>query len=622
MSFKPGRAVRALASLAALAVIVGVTYAVAERMAFRALREATSHRMAIYAANLQAEMKRFEYLPEVISLDQRVLQLLGTPVDELSVDVVNGYLQTVNDRAGASAIYLMDRAGTTLAASNWNQPGSFVNMRFAYRPYFLDAAKGGAARFYGIGVVSHEAGYYFSHAVMRDNQVLGVAAVKVSLEKLDASWEHDGEKIIVADGNGVIFLSSEPDWKYRTLNNLSSRTVVQLEATRQYMDAGRLSPLGLSDQRLLDDGTAIVQIKAEAVDTQPPRVTTYMVHGNEIPGTDWRLLMMSELSPVRAVARTSAAVSALISVLLATLVLYFQQRRKIALQAATARIALQRANDELELQVERRTEALSDANVRLQDEIGERRRAEETLRATLNDLVHTAKMAVLGQMSAGITHELNQPLTALRTLSSNTIIFLKRAQPEKVEANLQMIAHLTDHMGKITAQLKKFARKSTIDLRPVLVTSVVDDTLFLMSQGMRSSEVDIERRIAPEEAMAMCDANRLEQVLLNLLSNAADAVTGQEEPRIVLTLDCDVDWVTIGVHDNGPGISSEVAARLFEPFFSTKAQGLGLGLGLAISADIVREFGGTLNASASELLGGAMFAVRLKAAIRSGVVHA
>jgi two-component system C4-dicarboxylate transport sensor histidine kinase DctB len=219
-------------------------------------------------------------------------------------------------------------------------------------------------------------------------------------------------------------------------------------------------------------------------------------------------------------------------------------------------------------------------------------------------------------MSTGITHELNQPLTALRTLSSNTIVFLQRDQRDKVEANLQMIAHLTDHMGKITAQLKKFARKSAPLLQPVVLSSIVADALFLLTQGARAPNVRIEQDIAPEGLRVMCDANRLEQVLLNLLSNAVDAVADGAAPNVLVSArPAPGELVCIEVHDNGPGVSDAALSHLFEPFFSTKDQGVGLGLGLAISADIVRDLGGSLRAGTSDALGGAVFTVTLKAVV-------
>jgi C4-dicarboxylate-specific signal transduction histidine kinase len=217
-------------------------------------------------------------------------------------------------------------------------------------------------------------------------------------------------------------------------------------------------------------------------------------------------------------------------------------------------------------------------------------------------------------MSAGITHELNQPLAALRTLSSNAVVFMQRGDMAQAQGNLEMIARVTQHMGKITAQLRKFARKAPAELQPVVVASVIADAVLLLSQGGRKREITIEQRIEPAGVQALCDANRLEQVLLNLLANALDAVEERVDPRVLLEVEHDDEWVSLAVHDNGPGIAEAMRPRLFQPFQSTKAQGVGLGLGLAISADIVKDLGGSIRASTSAELGGACFTVLLKAA--------
>lgn len=600
-----------LLALALVLAGVAVAYRLGERTALKSVRAASAHRLDLYAASLQSELSRYEYLPPVLALNQDVIRLLRRPATPGLRDDINRYLETVGQHSGASAVYVMDTSGLTLAASNWRQPASFVNMNFSYRPYFQDAVRGLAGRFYGIGTVSREPGYYFSWAIRDGAELVGVAAVKVNLDKLDETWSHASEKILVADGNGVVFLSSEPEWKFRTLGHLSAETQGQLQATRQYSEAGELQPVGLSEARDLPHGGRAVRLGHEAGGLLAPE---YLVHDRKVPGTDWRLLVLSDLRPARSIAQTSATVTAFALAFLLVLAAYVKQRRRIMLDRLASREALQRAHDELELKVRARTEALSDANDALQSEIAERRRAEELLKATLDDLVQTGKMAVLGQMSAGITHELNQPLAALRTLSANTIVFLERGDQAQAESNLRTICHVTDHMGKITAQLKKFARKSGAQLDSVAIAPVVDDALSLLQQRMRNERVRLEREVAGD-LRAWCDGNRLEQVLVNLLANALDAVKDVPERVVRVTAGAHGDAVVLEVHDSGPGIAPEVLPRLFEPFFTTKDQGEGLGLGLAISAGIVRDFGGTLRPGRSTL-GGAVFSIQLKAVTR------
>lgn len=594
-----------------------LAYLAAERSGIRSLQQGTLHRLDIYATSLRSELSRYEYLPQVLSLSPDVLDLLRSPGDDSLRQDANRYLETVNAHAQASASYVMDATGLTLAASNWDQPGSFVHMNFSYRPYFHDAMRGVPGRFYGIGTVSREAGYYFSFAVSDGGRQIGVATVKVGLDKLDAAWSSSADKVLAIDSNGVVVLSSVPGWKFRTLHPLSSQTQAQLAQTRQYTEAGTLTPLAMREHRPMSGGAAkVVQIGADSAPGRSAAVRfgpDLLLDARAVEGTDWKLIMLSDMGPVHASARTAAVLTMFTLVFLTLLVLFFQQRRRIVHQRLAAREALQRAYDELEHKVQLRTEALSEANQHLQTEVAERKKAEEILKNTLEDLVQTGKMAVLGQMSAGITHELNQPLAALRTLSANAVVFLQRGEAEQVDLNLRTICQLTDRMGQITAQLKKFARRSGVELQPVPLADVISDALFLLEQRIRQEHIELEQRVQPG-LHALCEGNRLEQVLVNLLVNAFDATAltkpqGRRRVRIVVFRSG--ANVVVEVHDNGPGIAPEVAQRVFEPFFTTKDQGLGLGLGLAISAGIVRDFGGLLRAGRSEL-GGAVFIAVLR----------
>lgn len=597
-----------------------LAYTLGERAGIHSLQQGTTHRLDIYSASLRSELNRYEYLPQVLSLSPDVLDLLRKPSDRnLQLDA-NVYLETVNAHALASAIYVMDAQGLTLAASNWNQRGSFVDINFSYRPYFQDALRGQPGRFYGIGTVSREPGYYFSFGIPGEGDMLGVATVKVSLDKLDEAWSHSTEKVLAVDGNGVVFLSSDSAWKFRALRPLSSETLMELAKTRQYAEAGELTPIEMREKKRLSGGdSTVVQLSANEARRQTggePFGPDYLLDSRPVDGTDWKLIMLSDMKPAHALARTSALATMFALVFLTLLVLFFQQRRRIVHQRLAAREALQQAYDELEHMVGLRTEALSAANHHLQSEITERKRAEEILKTTLDDLVQTGKMAVLGQMSAGITHELNQPLAALRTLSANAMVYLERGQGAQVDFNLRTICQLTDRMGQITAQLKKFARRSAVELQPVVLGDVIADALFLLNQRIRHDQIRIEQAIEPG-LLALCEGNRLEQVVVNLLTNAFDATLTATDGapaiprRVRIVARSGPEGARLEVHDNGTGIAPEIMPRLFEPFFTTKEQGVGLGLGLAISAGIVRDFGGLLRAGQSEL-GGAVFIVILR----------
>jgi two-component system C4-dicarboxylate transport sensor histidine kinase DctB len=597
--------------LAALAI--AAAYLLAEGSGIRKLRETAAQRLEVYGGSLRSELRRYDYLPAVLGLNDDVIAALADAHDRPAVDEANRYLETVAADARVAAIYVMDLKGLTIAASNWSQRASFVGMNFAFRPYFQNAVRGGLGRFYGVGTVSYEPGYYFASGVYRNGRMVGVAAVKVSLDTLGDSWANPGEVVLVADENGVIFLSSVPALKFKTLNPLSAAALGTLGATRQYHTLRSFEPAGLTTSRRLLDDTQVTHFTPVAIGDAAPALPPgeYLLQSRDVFGTQWDLLMLSDLAPVKAAARNAAAAAGFASLATVALLLYGLQRKRITQQRLASKAALERAYGDLENQVALRTEDLRTTNAHLQREIGERSKAEKALQDTLEELVQAGKMAALGQMATGITHELNQPLAALRTLSDNAKVLLQRGRTADARENLEYIGELVERMGHITGQLKSFARKTPARLQPVDLQRVVADAVFLMEQRLRAEGIDLRLRPAPEGTCALCDGNRLQQVLVNLIGNAIDAMAGAPRRRLTIRVTEADGRASISVRDTGAGIAPDAQARLFEPFFTTKAQGSGLGLGLAISAGIVKEFGGTLKAANCEP--GAEFTVLLSA---------
>jgi two-component system C4-dicarboxylate transport sensor histidine kinase DctB len=327
---------------------------------------------------------------------------------------------------------------------------------------------------------------------------------------------------------------------------------------------------------------------------------------------NWRMVYLSDLAPARASARAAALLTLLSEALAVMLVLYARQRHRLGRQRLRAREELQRAYDQLEQLVAERTASLEQTTRDLRDENLVRRQTEEQLRKTQSELVQAGKMAVLGQLSAGITHELNQPLTALRTMSDNARVLIERGRLDDARANLATISQLVERMGLLTGQLRQFARKADALVSAVPVADVVTAALFLVERRIAQERVSFRMATHPRDLYALCDSNRLQQVLVNLFSNALDAMemAGSMPRELIVDAARDGDRVLITVTDSGPGIPEENRAQLFEPFFTTKPQGKGLGLGLAISEQIVREFGGQLRAE-SPPGGGARFIIDL-----------
>jgi len=333
------------------------------------------------------------------------------------------------------------------------------------------------------------------------------------------------------------------------------------------------------------------------------RAETWLYQTLALPEFGWTIHRFAGLSEVAADARDGAIIGAAVSALLLLLLLYVIQRQR-------AYLSVKQAGSRLQSEVAARTRELRDANVLLQAEVDERRRTEERLRAAQNELVQAGKLAALGQMSAAIAHEVNQPLAAIRTFMASTKIFLQRGKSEQVVKNLDLIEGLAERVANITNHLKTFARKSEPGHpEPVDVVRAIDGALFLVESQIKAAGVAIARDIE-SDLWVNGYAVQLEQVLLNLIGNAIDAVGGTPRPEITIRAHAADETISIAVADNGHGIPAELISRIFDPFVTTKPVGKGLGLGLSISYGIVQDFHGHIRA-ANRPAGGAEVVIEL-----------
>jgi two-component system, NtrC family, C4-dicarboxylate transport sensor histidine kinase DctB len=558
-------------ALLLIALVAWVAHGLALRSGLERLREGARLRLDVVAARLDGELARFDYLPSLLEMTPSVFDLLESPADAALREAVNRYLHGMNATVGADILYVLDRSGTALASSDSDQPGT---------PVGQDALAQGRGRFYGVGITSGRAGYYLSYALQRMGQQRGVATVKVSLEAAERDWSQLPGEVMVADERNVVILASREGWKLRPLAPLSAQALAEAAQSRSYGASG-LVPLDWQPREALAEQTTRVRLER----------TPYLATERPVNQNRWRLILLDDEAPARASARyaaISAALGAAVLLLLAT-VLRLRQR-SLRLQLAN-RQALQAAHDTLEAKVVERT---------------------TELRSVQNELIHAGKLAALGQMSAGMVHELNQPLAAMRTLSDNAVVLLDKQRPDDVRANLSRIGQLVERLARLTRQLKVFAHKSAMPACAVGLKQAIQEALFLVSVRVRELEVDVDVQIDPPELQAAAEPARLEQVLVNLFGNAADAMAGSAVRRLSVRASRRGTQVVITAGDTGPGIHAEVLAHLFEPFVTTKPAGSGLGLGLMISAHIVREFGGTLSAHNSAS-GGAEFVIELRA---------
>jgi len=609
-----------LVLLAFAALIAGTSllaYRISLAMGLAELQVTGRHRLDLYASSLEREIDKYAYFSTTLGLERDVLQLLTRPQPALA-EQVNRYLEQLNERAGTLTIYVLDARGRVVASSNWRRPDSYLGEDLSFRPYFRQALETGSGRIFGIGTTRGEPGYYLASALGGARGTLGVAVVKVGLQQLEQSWSTVEAPALVADENGVVILASVPDWKFTTLQPLDAATRRAFDQTQQY-NRRALAPLGVVELKPLEHGARLVRLPRVG----PERVSMFPVAGKflaqtqALPGTPWNITVFSQQEALRGMAASRATLAGVAAASLCILALMLNERRRHLKDRLAAREALQQAHDELERKVAERTADLSAANLQLQAEVAERTRAERTLRAAQDELVQAGKLAVIGQLATGIAHELNQPLAALRTLSGNARKFLARGDQPTADGNLARIAELVDRMGLLTGQLKSFARKSSGRPQAVPLRRAIDNALFLLEPRCQRAGVRVEIDLALPELQAWCDANRLEQVLVNLVGNALDAMAGQPTPRLAIGARQRGERIELQVRDHGPGLSEEARAHLFEPFFTTKEAGSGLGLGLAISAGIVADFGGSLSGD-NHPEGGAVFTLELPIAPEPG----
>ena len=574
-----------LLCLAACTALVAGAFQLGSRRAQAELMEQGRRQLELMAPDLQSLLERFETLPFVLGQQRELAQALAHADDPALLEQTNRMLQTIQRQAKVGALYLLDRQGLTIAASNFDQPLGFVGKNFSYRPYFSEALAGRAGRFYGIGTNTGEAGYFIAQPVFRNGStrgpVDGVIVVKITLDEFERTWASSDDPILLADRSGVIFRTNRPGWRYHSLHPLDAATRAELARTQQYMGQ-RIAPLA-------------------------GKPGPYVARA--VGRLSWQLMLFPGRERALRAGIQWAAGAVLLLACAGVSGWALHQRRRRLQERMESRAALQRAAHDLERRILDRTEALSATNRDLAQKNATLQETERLLRSTRDEFVQAGKLAMLGQMAAGVTHELNQPLAAIRAFADNARTFLARGMPEQATGNLAHISDAAARMGAIIAQLKGFARKdeaiTSVDLARSLQASS-----FLLENDFRRHDAGLAIDTGSAPLRVTGNAVRIEQVLINLLRNALDAVAAAADRRVCVSMAREDGWAVVRIRDSGAGISEQAAAHLFEPFFTTKPSGQGLGLGLAISSSIVQAMNGRLAARNHEG-GGAQFELRL-----------
>jgi len=573
-----------LLALAALLVWVGARWSLAQA---EAVADATARQTArTHVALLSSELQKFRLLPLVLVEYPDMAATLGDRSGAAQARL-DRTLEQLAQRTDAAAIYVVDAAGTTRAASNWNSPASFVGQNYGFRPYFRDAMANGASEFFALGTVSGRPGLYLARRVDRDGRALGVVVVKVEFDGVEAAWTRNTGMSFVVDAHGVILVTGVPDWRFHAIRPIDAATIADLRRTLQFGNAPP-APAPVA----FDGAGALVGGK-----------TRYRVATEPAPLGGGRLYHLSPLDPPLAAARSQALLLGL------GLLLVVAVGAGLLIRSAETRRLQAAARAALEEEVKRRTAELSDANARLVVESEERIEADRRYRESREELAQANRLASLGQITAGVAHEINQPVAAIRTFAENGTTFIDRNAPGKARENLVRIVDLTARIGTITGELRAFARRRAGASGTAALGSVLDGVLLLLGERARGVvRVAIDDRLLASPLVG--DRTRLEQVVINLVQNAIEAVDGRADGSVILTAAPVDGAIELTVADTGPGLDPAIAASLFTPFASAKPEGLGLGL--AIARDIAREFGGDITHSLGPA--GATFVARLKTA--------
>lgn len=557
---------RARLAFAFLVIIAIAVVFVTNRLLTDRFTETTRNRaelrLVLYGGNLLSELRQNAIVPQLLARDPALISALNTGDYTQSTQRLISFVNEI----GAASLTLLDRDGRTVASTDRNSLGQSHRQA----PYYVDALRSKDTIF---KVLRDETGryrFFYSRRVDSQNQVVGVIMVEVDLGKYERAWAGISDAVLVTNSEGEIILATEPRWR-----GLSEAEALQRE------------PVDSAIERAIQataDWTALpadAYLRGEAVMRVEGRVAF----------RGWRIASFTTYASVREKVNGFLALEIMGFAILLALAFWILNRK------TASRMAL----------FQRESAELRALNARLQREIAERERVQENLAVAEQTLAQSSKLAALGEMSAAVSHELNQPLAAMKTYLAGARLLLNRNRPDEALSSFQRIDDLLERMGAITKQLKSYARQSGDTFEPVNLGDALSSALAMMEPQLRQRHVNITRTLPKDPVQVMGDRVRVEQVMINLLRNAMDATEGVDEPTIDILLAAG-ETAVLTVRDNGHGIDN--FDNLFEPFYTTKQPGDGVGLGLAISSGIVNDLGGRLTARNASG-GGAVFEVQL-----------
>lgn len=545
-----------------LCTSIFAVFVVADRIATRAAVERETARAeasaGLLASGFRRELEKFRLASVVLAQDPDVVAALGSRNTSV-VRALDRKFAQLSVAMDAPAVYLMDASGMTMAASNAGSPTSFVGSSYAFRAYFREAMRTGYFEQFALGSVSRRPGLYIARRVDLGQQRLGVTVIKVEFDALEAEWAKSGSIAFATNQRGVILVTSEPAWRFQTTSLLSTETQTRIIQNLEFGNR----PLSVN---------ALFAASKVAPAGAPSAYTRPYIEALAPVLAQWSIHILAPTSEAVRAAQTAARLNVVIALIaLAAFAGVFFYRNRVA-------------------------------RFRAEQVVDER------LRAMNERLVQANKLAALGQIAAGVGHEINQPLSAIAAYAHNGVQLVAGGLHQEAGANLASIATLAERIGRITRELRSFARKASGMTSPIAIGASLDGALLLLRDRLNLLGATVTINGDARATLVVAEDVRLEQVLVNLLQNALDSA--EKAAVISIGLVRMSDYLHVTIADNGPGLSPEARANLFQPFSTSKRDGLGLGL--VISRDIMADFGGELVADSPAR--GAAFTLRLRVA--------
>ena len=562
--------------------------------------EAGQSTLALVAEAVDQAVGRFVPIPGLIAGEPALRPLLQADTAPGVAPFMNEKLRQIAISIEASEVYIMNRSGLTVAASNYRDADSFLGRNFSYRPYFTQSLAGKSAVFHALGTTSGERGFFYSSPILDGIEIMGVVVVKMTVDEIEKGWQGREQEILIADNNGIVFLTSREAFKFRALAPLTRALREEIAQTKQF-PLGRLEPMGLSTD-IIRPSTIQVTLSEELSSDR------FLAASTPLRLAGWHAIVFTPLAPVQSqTLRAMAFGTLMVSAIVLGGLLVWQRRANILQQMRAEQVQ----REILEVRVRERTADLDAANIKLRSEVSDRRYAEERLRKSQKELVQAGKLAALGKMSAAISHEINQPLAAIRSYAVNAAEFLKRSRFDEAKTNIDSITTMSDRMAEISRHLRNFARQPGDRLKSIHVSEVIEETIGLVGPQFRAQDAQIVFTPSQDGPLALGGRLRLQQVLVNIITNALEAMSGQNAPKVEIDSYVADERVVITVRDHGPGVSQEDLEQVFDAFYTTKTAGAGMGLGLSISHNIISDFGGSLSVE-NHPDGGAVFKASLR----------